>query len=86
MPNRIKADSASGLQLISDSSDEIQIQSGSDTVAIVNSSGITMGSGKAISGAGAGGKILQVVQTRTNSVETYVRDDCISAVQTSLTP
>jgi len=46
MPNRIKADSASGLQLISDSSDEIQIQSGSDTVAIVNSSGITMGSGK----------------------------------------
>jgi len=63
MPNRIKADSASGLQLISDSSDEIQIQSGSDTVAIINSSGITMGSGKAISGAGAGGKILQVVST-----------------------
>ena len=46
MPNRIKADSASGLQLISDSSDEIQIQSGTDTVATVNSSGITMGSGK----------------------------------------
>ena len=86
MPNRIKADSASGLQLISDSSDEIQIQSGSDTVAIVNSSGITMGSGKAISGAGAGGKILQVVQTRTNSVATYVRDDYISALQTSITP
>ena len=68
MPNRIKADSASGLQLISDSSDEIQIQSGSDTVAIINSSGITMGSGKAISGAGAGGKILQVVSTtKTNT-------------------
>lgn len=46
MPNRIKADSASGLQLISDSSDEIQIQSGTDTVATINSSGITMGSGK----------------------------------------
>jgi len=86
MPNRIKADSASGLQLISDSSDEIQIQSGSDTVATVNSSGITMASGKAISGAGAGGKILQVVQTRTNSVATYVRDDYISALQTSITP
>lgn len=71
MPNRIKADSASGLQLISDSSDEIQIQSGSDTVAIINSSGITMGSGKtlpasALTGslpAGMGGKILQVVST-----------------------
>ena len=46
MPNRIKADSSSGLQLISDSSDEIQIQSGTDTVAIINNSGITMGSGK----------------------------------------
>lgn len=46
MPNRIKADSASGLQLISDSSDEIQIQSGTDTVATINSSGFTLGSGK----------------------------------------
>ena len=53
MPNRIKADSASGLQLISDSSDEIQIQSGSDTVATVNSSGITMGSGKNLRQTGA---------------------------------
>lgn len=60
MPNRIKADSASGLQLISDSSDEIQIQSGTDTVATINSSGITMGSGKAVVG---GGKLLQVVST-----------------------
>ena len=67
MPNRIKADSASGLQLISDSSDEIQIQSGTDTVATINSSGITMGSGKSLVG---GGKILQVQSTKMGSAFT----------------
>lgn len=60
MPNRIKADSASGLQLISDSSDEIQIQSGTDTVATINSSGITMGSGKVMTQPGG---IIQVQHT-----------------------
>ena len=74
MPNRIKADSASGLQLISDSSDEIQIQSGTDTVATINSSGITMGSGKSLVG---GGKMLQVVQT--------VKSDTFTTSSTSFT-
>jgi hypothetical protein len=56
MPNRIKADSASGLQLISDSSDEIQIQSGSSTVATINSNGLL-----------SSGHVIQVVSnTFTN--------------------
>ena len=74
MPNRIKADSASGLQLISDSSDEIQIQSGSDTVAIVNSSGITMGSGKNLvqTNAPAFSVYTSSDQSISNSTETKV--------------
>ena len=85
MPNRIKADSASGLQLISDSSDEIQIQSGTDTVATVNSSGITMGSGKTLVG---GGKILQVVTNRsdTRTVYTGANNYSISELTTTITP
>ena len=86
MPNRIKADSASGLQLISDSSDEIQIQSGTDTVAIINNSGITMGSGKSLVG---GGKMLQVVQTvKTDAFTTTTIDAWvdITGMSVNITP
>lgn len=82
MPNRIKADSASGLQLISDSSDEIQIQSGTDTVATINSSGITMGSGKSLVG---GGKMLQVVQNvKTDAFTTTTIDAWVDITDMSV--
>jgi hypothetical protein len=32
------------------------------------------------------GSVIQVVQTRTNSTATYVRDDYLAALQTSITP
>lgn len=81
MPNRIKADSASGLQLISDSSDEIQIQSGTDTVATVNSSGITMGSGKNVVtdapafSAGQTASALQSIANATNTKVLFATED-----------
>jgi hypothetical protein len=83
MPNRIKADSASGLQLISDSSDEIQIQSGSDTVAIVNSNGITMGSGKNLRQTGFYGfkAYLSSTQSISNTTNTKINFDTIGSVQ-----
>jgi len=86
MSVNINASTTNGLVLTSDTSGELKLQANGADIATVDSSGITMASGKAISGAGAGGKILQVVQTRTNSVATYVRDDYISALQTSITP
>ena len=74
MPNRIKADSASGLQLISDSSDEIQIQSGTDTVATINSSGITMGSGKnLVTNAPAFSAYQSSSQTLSSSTNTKIQ-------------
>mgnify|MGYP000710603502 CR=1 FL=1 len=45
MASRINADSSNGLQLVSDSSGEIQIQSNGVTVATINSSGLSMNSG-----------------------------------------
>jgi len=63
MATIINADTSDGLKFTSDTSGEIKLQSGGTDIATVDSSGITMASGKAISGAGAGGKVLQVVQT-----------------------
>ena len=45
MASRINADSSNGLQLVSDSSGEVQIQSNGVTVATINSSGLSMNSG-----------------------------------------
>ena len=50
MASRINADSSNGLQLVSDSSGEIQIQSNGVTVATINSSGLSMTGGKTVSG------------------------------------
>ena len=50
MASRINADSSNGLQLVSDSSGEIQFQSSGVTVATINSSGLSMTGGKTVSG------------------------------------
>lgn len=63
MSSIINADTTNGLVLTSDTSGEIKLQSGGTDIATVSSTGIAMASGKSISGAGAGGKILQVVNT-----------------------
>jgi len=94
MSVNINASTTNGLVLTSDTSGEIKLQANGADIATVSSTGIAMAAGKtlpaaALTGslpAGMGGKILQVVQTRTNSVATYVRDDYISALQTSITP
>jgi len=76
MASRINADSSNGLQLVSDSSGEIQFQSSGITKATVNSNGLS-----------SPGHVLQVVNaqtatgTATNSTTTYA--DCLSA---SITP
>ena len=55
----INADIINGLKLTSDTSGEIQLQSAGTTIATVDSTGITMASGK---GLAATGHVLQVVQ------------------------
>jgi hypothetical protein len=62
MSVNINADTTNGLVLTSDTTGELKLQSAGADIATVDSTGITMASGKAISGAGAGGKVLQVVQ------------------------
>lgn len=59
----INADTSNGLVMTPDTSGQIKLQAGGADIATVSSTGITMASGKSISGAGAGGKILQVVST-----------------------
>jgi len=75
MSVNINADTTNGLVLTSDTTGEIKLQSAGADIATVDSSGITMASGKtlpasALTGslpAGMGGKILQVVQDRHSS-------------------
>ena len=50
MASRINADSSNGLQLVSDSSGEIQIQSSGVTVATANSSGVNVTGNLSVSG------------------------------------
>lgn len=70
MATIINADTSDGLKFTSDTSGEINLQSGGTTIATVDSSGLTMASGKTISSAGLG-KILQVVQdTKTDTFST----------------
>ena len=68
MSVNINASTTNGLVLTSDTSGEIKLQANGADIATVNSSGITMASGKAISNSGiVTGKILQVVNSTTTS-------------------
>ena len=64
MASRINADSSNGLQLVSDSSGEIQIQSNGVTIATINSSGLSMTGGKTVSG-------VDSLSTATGSAPSY---------------
>jgi hypothetical protein len=61
----INADTTNGLVMTPDTSGEINLQAGGATIATVDSSGITMASGK---GLAATGHVLQVVQVFKNDV------------------
>ena len=82
MSVNINASTTNGLVLTSDTSGELKLQANGADIATVDSSGITMASGKAISGAGAGGKVLQVVHANINN-QTNTRST--SYVATSIT-
>jgi len=92
MASIINADTSDGLKFTSDTSGEINLQSGGATIATVNSSGITAASGKVFSGDGSSltgvGKILQVVAvTKTDvfsSTNTSFTD--ITGLSASITP
>ena len=79
MSTIINADTSDGLKFTSDTSGEIKLQSAGADIATVDSSGITMASGK---GLAATGHVLQVVQGSTN---TQVNTTSTSYVSTSLT-
>lgn len=66
MSVNINADTTNGLVLTSDTSGELKLQSAGADIATVDSSGITMASGKTIAGITTG-KILQVVNSTTTS-------------------
>ena len=57
MASRINADSSNGLQLVSDSSGEIQFQSSGITKATIGSNGLS-----------SPGHVIQVVSTTSNAV------------------
>ena len=76
MASRINADSSNGLQLISDSSGEIQFQSSGITKATLNSSGLS-----------SPGHVLQVVQSTSNTQTTSSSTSYISvSLSASITP
>ena len=75
MASRINADSSNGLQLVSDSSGEIQIQSNGVTVATINSSGLSMNSGTLAGNGPAFSAYLSSNQSVTGGVSTKVAFD-----------
>lgn len=85
MASTINADVTNGLVLTPDTSGEIKLQAGGADIATVTSSGITMASGKTI--AGNVGKVLQVVQARTNAtISSTSTSDVASGLTATITP
>ena len=80
----INADTSDGLKLTSDTSGEIKLQSAGADIATVDSSGITMASGKVLA---ATGHVLQVVQSTTNTQTTSSSTSYISvSLSANITP
>jgi hypothetical protein len=77
MASRINADSSNGLQLVSDSSGEVQFQSSGITKATLNSSGLS-----------SPGHVLQVVQTTKtdNFTTTSTSFIDVTGLSVSITP
>jgi len=76
MASRINADSSNGLQLVSDSSGEIQFQSSGITKATLNSSGFS-----------SPGNVLQVVQGTSYSQDSTTGNTFIASnLSASITP
>ena len=94
MASRINADSSNGLQLVSDSSGEIQIQSNGVTVATINSSGLSMnsgtlaGNGPAFSAYSSSTLVIpdQVYTTLAFNVEEYDTNSCYDTSTYRFTP
>ena len=75
MSTIINADTSDGLKFTSDTSGEIKLQSAGADIATVNSSGITMASGKAISG----GEIIQNAGPAFSAIKSGAGNQSISA-------
>jgi hypothetical protein len=76
MATIINADTSDGLKLTSDTSGEIQFQSGGTTIATVDSTGITMASGKLLASTGpAFSAYASADQTLSNAIWTKVAID-----------
>ena len=87
MSVNINASTTNGLVLTSDTSGELKLQANGADIATVDSSGITMASGKAISNSGiVTGKVLQVVNatygTATTSTSSTYADTGLTATIT----
>jgi hypothetical protein len=87
MASIINADTSDGLKFTSDTSGEINLQSGGATIATIDSSGLTMASGKSVTSDGLG-KILQVVQdTKTDTFSTTSTSFVeVTGLSVSITP
>ncbi len=85
MSTIINADTSAGLKLTSDTSGEIKLQSAGTDIATVSSTGLTMASGKTITG---GGKILQVVSVTkdTSFTTTSTSFTDITGLSVAITP
>jgi hypothetical protein len=84
MSVNINADTTNGLVLTSDTSGEIKLQSAGADIATVDSSGITMASGK---GLAATGHVLQVVQSTYSTSTTFTTNTLTDlGLSASITP
>jgi len=83
MSVNINADTTNGLVLTSDTTGEIKLQSAGADIATVDSSGITMASGKSIIG---GGKVLQVVHNSSSGGSTSSTSFVDMGLSASITP
>jgi len=89
MSVNINASTTNGLVLTSDTSGELKLQANGADIATVDSSGITMASGKTIAGITTG-KILQVVSTTKANTTSVTGNNTawadISGMSVAITP
>jgi len=83
MSVNINADTTNGLVLTSDTSGELKLQSAGADIATVDSSGITMASGKGIA---ATGHVLQVVHAASNGGSTSSTSFVDMGLSATITP
>lgn len=83
MASNINADTTTGLQLTSDTSGEVKIQSAGADIVTVDSSGITMASGKTIPAASLTGALPAIDGSALTGISSYTDADALTLFNAS---